>query len=152
MKVKIISNTEDEIHRLHFYPCKMMGVTLLVRKLCYNIRMVVEFDRRNIPQVGLSEAGGVIPPKTAVGTGVDEPSEPSETTGAAIFWSLYNRAPEELPELNEFLEKYNFLPTDSANKNHQKGLKRFIRDAKQRGLIKPPKALNLRQYVGALVY
>lgn len=47
-----------------------------------------------IPKTLLSEDNAAIPPTITVGSGINEPDEPSD---AALFWALHGRSLKELP-------------------------------------------------------
>lgn len=98
-----------------------------------------------------SEGGSGIPPRTAVGSEMEEPGEPQDIE-ARMFWMMQGRTVEELSGLEGILERSGLGLPSIPQAVDKKGKQRFIQRARARGLVQesgPP--LTLRQYIGALL-
>lgn len=78
-----------------------------------------------------------------------KPKEP-DPSDIELFWALHNRTVEELPGLDEILQKHE-LPADPHQiRVSNADVQQFLNEARERGLL-PPKPLSLREYIGAIL-
>lgn len=101
---------------------------------------------------GFDSNGGEVPPVFRDAFREKEfPLSRADQTDADIFWAFYNADPHEWPEVDELIMHYGLgQPTDYQVLEEK--LRAFLKRANEARLIKRPRKLTLRQYIGLLVY